>query len=283
MSSPEHPSSPSTSSTPSRPTGDPDPIFADPRLAEIYDDLDGERDDLDHYESIIAELGASSVLDVGCGTGELACRLAQRGLRVIGLDPAAASLAVARSKPGAEAVHWIHAAAHDAPPLGVDVVVMTGNVAQVFVTDEEWASTLTAANAALRDGGHLVFETRDPAARAWEEWTRDASITITPTRVGDVESWVESTMVDPPLVSFRWTFRFLDTGLDAGIDARGATDTVIESDSTLRFRTLDELDTSLSYADFVIDEVRDAPDRPGCEFIVLASATPRTRATPPAH
>ncbi|MFN3256545.1 MAG: class I SAM-dependent methyltransferase [Ilumatobacter sp.] len=248
-----------------------DPIFADPRLAEIYDDLDGERDDLDLYESIITELGASSVLDIGCGTGALACRLAQRGLRVIGLDPAAASLAVARSKPGAAAVRWIHAAARDAPRLGVDVVVMTGNVAQVFVTDEEWTATLTAAKGALGTDGRLVFETRDPAARAWAEWTRHASLTITPTRSGDVESWVELTMVDPPLVSFRWTFRFLDTVT--------VTATVIESDSTLRFRTLDELDESLAHAGFVIDEVRDAPDRPGREFVVFASASPRTRAT----
>ncbi len=86
----------SSSEDPSTPTTDPDLIFSDPRLAEIYDDLDGDRDDLDFYETIIAELGASSVLDIGCGTGALACRLAQRGLDVTGLDPAAASLDVAR-------------------------------------------------------------------------------------------------------------------------------------------------------------------------------------------
>ncbi|MGO3506351.1 MAG: hypothetical protein ACTINN_09605, partial [Brachybacterium tyrofermentans] len=36
----------------------PDAIFADPRLAACYDIFDGERDDLDHYESILEELGA---------------------------------------------------------------------------------------------------------------------------------------------------------------------------------------------------------------------------------
>jgi hypothetical protein len=43
---------------------------------------------------------------------------------------------------------------------------MTGNVAQVFVTEREWASTLRATYAALRPGGRLLFETRDPAAKA---------------------------------------------------------------------------------------------------------------------
>jgi 2-polyprenyl-3-methyl-5-hydroxy-6-metoxy-1,4-benzoquinol methylase len=34
--------------------------------------------------------GARSVLDVGCGTGSFACMLAQRGIEVVGVDPAAA-------------------------------------------------------------------------------------------------------------------------------------------------------------------------------------------------
>ncbi len=104
-----------------------------------------------------------------------------------------------------------------------------------------------------------MFETRDSAFRGWEEWTRERSLAVKRTRSGDVESWVELTSVELPLVSFRWTFHFLDTA------------TVIESNSTLRFRTLDELQSSLSRAGFVIDEVRDAPDRPSQEFIVIAS------------
>jgi 2-polyprenyl-3-methyl-5-hydroxy-6-metoxy-1,4-benzoquinol methylase len=66
----------------------PDPIFADPRLAAIYDDVDGDRADLDHDEAIVEELGARSVLDIGCGTGAFGCRLAARGLTVVGVDPA---------------------------------------------------------------------------------------------------------------------------------------------------------------------------------------------------
>ncbi|MEK7424435.1 MAG: hypothetical protein AAB131_11420 [Actinomycetota bacterium] len=35
-----------------------DQIFADPRLAAIYDDFNRDRFDLDHYEAIVDELGA---------------------------------------------------------------------------------------------------------------------------------------------------------------------------------------------------------------------------------
>ena len=78
-----------------------DALFEDPRLARVYDPLDPDRDDLLVYAAIAAEFGARSVLDIGCGTGTFACLLAGRGLDVIGVDPAGASLDVARAKPGA--------------------------------------------------------------------------------------------------------------------------------------------------------------------------------------
>ena len=129
-----------------------DAIFAERRLAEVYDPLDPDRSDLDAYAAMVDEFGAGSVLDIGCGTGTFACLLARRGLTVTAVDPAAASLAVARTKPGADRVRWVHGYATDLPPLQVDLVTMTANVAQVFVTDEDWASTLRATYAALRLG-----------------------------------------------------------------------------------------------------------------------------------
>ena len=85
-----------------------DDIFDDPRLAAMYDPLDPDRSDLDVYVAIADELSARRVLDVGCGTGTFALMLADKGLEVTGVDPAKASLDVARAKPGAERVRWIH-------------------------------------------------------------------------------------------------------------------------------------------------------------------------------
>jgi ubiquinone/menaquinone biosynthesis C-methylase UbiE len=81
--------------------------FADPRLAAIYDPLDPDRSDLDAYVRIAEEFGARRVLDIGCGTGVFALLLADRGIDVIGVDPAQASIDVARGKPGSERVRWI--------------------------------------------------------------------------------------------------------------------------------------------------------------------------------
>jgi SAM-dependent methyltransferase len=229
------------------------------RLAQIYDPLDPDRADLDVYSALVDELGARAVLDVGCGTGSFACLLAQRGLVVVGLDPAAASLDVARTKPWADRVSWIHGNTRAMPPLQVDAATMTGNVAQVFVSDDDWVTTLRSIRQALRPRGHLVFESRVPEDQAWRRWTSEESSTrVEISGIGTVNSWVEVTDVQGPLVSFRSTFVFESDGA------------VLTSDSTLRFRTREELTASLSEAHLTVREVRDAPDRPGREFVFIA-------------
>lgn len=122
----------------------PDQIFEDPRLVEIYDTFDGDRNDLQHYLKLVEEMKAHAVLDIGCGTGCFANLLAERGIEVIGVDPAMASLNIARRKSNAEKIRWIHGDAGKLPPMTVDLAVMTGNVAQVFLSDESWKETITA-------------------------------------------------------------------------------------------------------------------------------------------
>ncbi len=87
---------------------------------------------------MVDEFGGQTLLDIGCGTGVFACQLAERGVGVVGADPASASLDVARRKPGAGSVRWVNGGASSLPSLQVNMVTMTGNVAQVFQSDEEW-------------------------------------------------------------------------------------------------------------------------------------------------
>ncbi|MEU4194620.1 class I SAM-dependent methyltransferase [Kribbella sp. NPDC026611] len=235
-----------------------DDLFAVPRLARVYDALEAGRDDLAHYAAMVSEFGARQVLDVGCGTGELACLLAGAGVDVVGVDPAEASLEVARGKEFADRVRWIHGDATTLPALQVDLAVMTGNVAQVFLTDEDWAATLVGVRTALRPGGRFVFETRDPARRAWEEWTREHTHRVAPAGGDVVEHWGELLSVELPFVTFRANYVFESDGA------------VYTSQSTLRFRERDEVEESLTAAGFAVDDVREAPDRPGKEFVFVA-------------
>jgi SAM-dependent methyltransferase len=237
----------------------PDEIFDNPRLAAVYDDLDPDRSDLDVYAAIAQKLGARHVLDIGCGTGTFALLLADAGLQVTGVDPAAASLAVARRKPGADRVRWILGDARALPPLQVDLVTMTGNVAQAIVEQDDWQATLAGAHAALRTDGWLVFETRVPARRAWESWNpAESYLAVDIPGVGLVESWEEVVDVSLPLVRFRSYTSFASDG------------TTLVSDSTLRFREQDEVRDDLAAHGFAVAGIGDAPDRPGREWVFRA-------------
>jgi hypothetical protein len=153
----------------------------------------------------------------------------------------------------------VHTDATALPPVRADLATMTGNVAQVFVSGEEWAAVLRAVRGSLRPGGRLAFESRDPGKKAWLGWNRGQTYrrAVIPD-AGPVQTWVDLTKVEGNLVSFRTTFVF---------DGDGA---VLTSDSTLRFRSRGELADSLAAAALVVDEVRDAPDRPGLEFVFIA-------------
>lgn len=136
---------------------------------------------------------------------------------------------------------------------------MTANVAQVFITDEEWEETLLAVRDVLRPGGRLVFETRKPEAQAWMNWNRESTYErVDIPYYGIVESWVDITDVQNSLVSFQSTYVF---------ESDGAT---ITSDSTLRFRSFEEIDNSLKDVGLSVEEVREAPDRLGREFVFIA-------------
>jgi hypothetical protein len=144
--------------------------------------------------------------------------------------------------------------------IDVDLVTMTGNVAQAIVDPADWDANLRHAYTALRPGGHLVFETRDPDHGAWREWNRRDSYAVSMVNGdGTIESWVELTDVSWPLVTFRSTWVF-------GRDGQTLT-----SESTLCFRPRNEIEASLISCGFVIEDVRDAPDRPGRELVFIAA------------
>ena len=120
---------------------------------------------------------------------------------------------------------------------------MTGNVAQVFMEEAEWAATLGNIYQALRPGGYLAFESRNPVAQAWEGWNRAATYEQIDSPYGPMECWLELLSVDNGRVRFAGHNVFKHTG------------EVIVANSELRFRTLAELTESLTQAGFIIEHV----------------------------
>ncbi|MBN9057114.1 MAG: methyltransferase domain-containing protein [Rhizobiales bacterium] len=169
---------------------DADRLYHDPALADFYDLENGwERSPDFTFCRALAE-GAASMLDLGCGTGELAIAFSG-GRTVVAVDPAPAMLGIARAKAGAGGVEFVEG---DARTLRLgrrfDLVVLTGHAFQVFLTQEDRRAALATIAAHLAPGGRFIFDSRNPACREWEEWGPEESMRLLDhPRFGTVSAW----------------------------------------------------------------------------------------------
>jgi SAM-dependent methyltransferase len=240
----------------------------DERLVALYDVECLGRKDHRFYLELATELGVRDVADLGCGTGVLAVDLAALGLTVTAVDPSHVMIEAARRRPAGDAVTWIEGYADALPDACANLVVMNGPVAQYFLTDEDWDGVLADAFRGLQPGGYLAFESRNPAARAWERWTEAHTRTRYPhPEGGTFEAWSESVQV-------------MEGGKEGPLETHHGHSllpdgTHVVSEETLRFRPLGVLTSSLEGAGFTVEQVWGNWDRSALsekcpEFVFLA-------------
>jgi trans-aconitate methyltransferase len=103
--------------------------------------------------SLLAPVPGERVLDLGCGTGELAAELADLGIEVLGIDADASMIAQARAK--YPEVAFEQADGHDVV-LDEPVDAVLSNAALHWMLDP--AAVIARVRAALRPGGRFVAE-----------------------------------------------------------------------------------------------------------------------------
>ncbi len=108
----------------------------------------------DVMETLLPE-GPRTLLDLGCGTGDVAIPLAERFDRVDAVDPSQAMLAVARSRPGADhpSLHWISGSAEEFEPRGPYSLVVAGESLHWM----DWRVVPARIAAALHPEGFLAL------------------------------------------------------------------------------------------------------------------------------
>ncbi|QBI19603.1 class I SAM-dependent methyltransferase [Egibacter rhizosphaerae] len=176
--------------------------YGDPELVALYDVDNPGGADHDFYRALAHAVGALRIVDLGCGTGLLTRSLATAGRSATGIDPSHTMLDWAQRQPGAENVTWIRGDATSIAPTGdIDLVLCTGN-AIMHLEPDELATALERSSAALRPGGVLSFESRNPSAREWHQWTRDATYAERHTDLGRLTEWLEVADVAGQRVTF---------------------------------------------------------------------------------
>jgi SAM-dependent methyltransferase len=214
--------------------------YTDPQLAALYEALNPWGPSDDYYLELIRS--AASVLDLGCGAGQLLRRAAAEGdsRTLVGVDIAPAMIAEAA---GADTgVVWLHG---DARTIDVgrrfELATMTGHAFQVLLTDDDVRAVLSNVWRHLEPGGRFAFETRNPSARAWEGWATLTSRIEAPTGE-EVEVTLNSVrLLEPDLVELSAAYQF---------DSSGAS---VESSGTLRFIDPQHLRALLEGAGYRID------------------------------
>lgn len=220
-----------------------DRLYEDPDIASFYD-IDNEWSaDLDCCRTLAAD--ATSVLDLGCGTGRFAAELARGSdCAVVGVDPAVAMLDIARRRPGGDKVTWVEGDGRSVR-LGrrFDLIVLTGHAFQVFLTQSDRIAALRTIAAHLAPGGRFIFDSRNPDVAEWREWTPARSRRhVEHPRFGPVEAWNDvSQEAATGIVTYGTFYRIL-------ADRR-----LLSSHSRIAFPTRVELDRGLDEAGLAVD------------------------------
>ncbi len=217
--------------------------FEDARIVSLYDQDNPDGPDREFYRALATRISAVRILDLGCGTGLLTRTLARPDRVVIGVDPSVEMLSFARRQPGADRVTWILGDAADLPGQNADLAQMTANVAQVFIRDGQWERTLRFLRGALRTGGTLAFETRNPNTGGWRVWTKAATFRRVETPYGPLTRWVDNIKECAGIVTMDGHYIFESTGEH------------LVSHGALRFRSAGEIGEHLRQAGFFLQHV----------------------------
>jgi ubiquinone/menaquinone biosynthesis C-methylase UbiE len=222
---------------------DEDKLYRDPQLVDFYDLENTWGKDDDYCLALAAS--ASSVLDLGCGTGRLTTALLSESRMVVGVDPAKAMLDIARAKTFGTNIEWVEG---DARELRLDrqfdLVLLTGHAFQVFLSEADQRAVLKTIANHLAPNGRFIFDSRNPLAEEWLEWGHEESMRkLMHPQFGKVDAW-NTARHDPATNNVIYTTGYLVS----------ATGRLLTAESHIQFSSQLGLSTMIAECGLQVDQ-----------------------------
>ncbi|MFA1820475.1 class I SAM-dependent methyltransferase [Virgibacillus oceani] len=135
-------------------------------MASVYDTFmaDAPYDEwLEFTTQIIndSDRAIQSIIDLGCGTGEIALRLAEGGYQVTGVDYSSDMLTLAAHKANNKnmSIQWVHQDMRDLVGFAdMDLVISYCDAINYITTEKELSAVFHRVADALKPGGQFIFD-----------------------------------------------------------------------------------------------------------------------------
>jgi ubiquinone/menaquinone biosynthesis C-methylase UbiE len=147
--------------------------FQDPQSYDVeVEMISGSDVDLVLVQELARTKGGP-LLDLACGTGRIALRLAEQGYQVTGVDISAAMIEWGRHKASQRSIsiEWVVADARSFQlQKHFSLIYMLGNAFQLFLTRNDQEAMLERVREHLLPEGYFLFGTRNPSRYHLFEW-----------------------------------------------------------------------------------------------------------------
>ena len=238
-------------------------------LSEVYQAMYQTFMDYDaeyaFYSHILTKYARQNVLEVGCGTGNLAGRFLQDGFGYCGLDNSEDMLRIAKRNHNAAFLQGDMR--HFTLTNHIDAAIITGRTLSYLITNQDVSDAFSAIRNNLTDGGLICFDFIDanrfiPAINTDKTIVHRANFG---TRQFSRDSFWRVNLAQSWLFDWKSVYYELDdtqNWLKIG-----------EDNSTIRAFTKNEIELFLTLTGFKIREIIDRPSYAFDTFVMIATKT----------
>ena len=214
--------------------------FNNKKLAQIYENFNQFSEDEDFWLRIIKSLWVKNIIDFWAGTWIFTLVLLDRWYELIAIEPSHEMLAIAKSKTHSDRIKWLQWSTNKLEGFKTDLILMTSHVAQFITGDNEWRELLEKSHAALNSWWYILFDSKNPLLKPWENYTRENYNRTKDTVFWEVNMQIDLKDISGNVITHSIHYNFLETWEK------------FVSDNTLIYRSKGEIEESLKKAGFEI-------------------------------